>query len=52
LTKPEDVDTDAEDHDFDATKYFLMDHPIALTKKTPPKPAPFGPFSEVPRSYY
>jgi len=52
LTKPEDVDTDAEDHDYDATKYFLMDHPVALTKKTPPRPQPFGPFSEVPRSYY
>lgn len=51
-TKPEDIDTDAEDHDFDATRYFLMDHPIALTKKTPPKPRPFSPFDEPTPNYY
>ena len=43
--KPEDVDSDAEDHDYDATKYFLMDHPVAATKKPPAEYKPFDPFS-------
>lgn len=34
--KTEDVDSEAEDHDYDATRYFLMEHP--LTKKPKPKP--------------
>lgn len=32
LTKPEDVDTDAEDHAYDDTRYFLMARPV--TPKT------------------
>ena len=43
---PEDVDSDAEDHDYDATRYFLMDHPIAATKKPPTVYRPFNPFDE------
>ena len=43
-TKPEDVDSSAEDHDYDATRYFLMDHPVAVTKRPPPEPRPFSPF--------
>jgi len=42
--KPEDVDSDAEDHDYDATKYFLMDHPVAPTKTPPRVYKPFDPF--------
>jgi hypothetical protein len=34
--KPEDIDTDAEDHDYDATRYFLMAHPV-VPKHKPPK---------------
>ena len=44
--KPEDVDSDAEDHDYDATRYFLMDHPIAPTKRPPPVYKPWSPFDE------
>ena len=43
-TKPEDVDTNAEDHAYDATRYFLMDHPIAPTTKVKKKPRVFDPF--------
>jgi hypothetical protein len=42
--KPEDVDSDAEDHDYDATRYVLMDHPVAVTKRPPPQYKPFSPF--------
>ena len=31
-TKPEDIDTDAEDHAYDETRYFLMARPIAPKK--------------------
>jgi len=34
-TKPEDIDTDAEDHTYDETRYFLMAHPITPKKKPP-----------------
>jgi len=44
--KVEDIDTDAEDHDYDATRYFLMDHPMTATKKPPREYKPFDPFSE------
>jgi phage terminase large subunit len=44
--KPEDIDTDAEDHDYDATRYFLMDHPIAPTKKPPRTYKPYSPYDE------
>jgi len=42
--KPEDVDSDAEDHDYDATKYFLMDHPITPTKRASTVYKPFDPY--------
>ena len=42
--KPEDVDSEAEDHDYDATRYFLMDHPITPSVKPPKKYKPFDPF--------
>lgn len=28
-TKPEDIDTTIEDHDYDSVRYVLMAHPIA-----------------------
>ena len=31
LKKPEDVDTAAEDHDYDATRYFAMSRPLVAT---------------------
>lgn len=43
--KREDVDTDAEDHDYDATRYFLMDHPITASKKPPKNYVPYSPFT-------
>ena len=42
--KREDVDTDAEDHDYDATRYFLMDHPMTASKKPPREYKPWSPF--------
>ena len=45
-TKPEDIDSDAEDHDYDATRYLLMDHPTAPTKKPPKEYKPFSPFDD------
>ena len=44
--KREDVDTDAEDHDYDATRYFLMDHPMTPSKKPPVEYKPWSPFDE------
>jgi hypothetical protein len=44
--KVEDIDTDAEDHDYDAMRYFLMDHPMAATKKPPREYKPWSPFDE------
>ena len=44
--KREDIDTDAEDHDYDATRYFLMDHPITASKKPPKEYKPWSPFDE------
>lgn len=45
LTKPEDVDTAAEDHQFDETRYFLMARPIVPKKKAAPKPAIYDPYA-------
>lgn len=44
--KREDVDTDAEDHDYDAMRYFLMDHPMTPSKKPPREYKPFDPLSD------
>jgi len=46
VKKPEDVDSDAEDHDYDMTRYVFMDHPVAATKKPPKVYKPFSPFDE------
>lgn len=46
LTKVEDIDSDAEDHIYDETRYFLMDDPMPV-KATPKYEAPaYSPFSE------
>ena len=42
--KPEDIDTDAEDHAYDETRYVLMAHPVTPTKKPPVVYKPFDPF--------
>ena len=42
--KPEDIDTDAEDHEYDCCRYFCMDHPVAATKKPPKVYRPYDPF--------
>lgn len=45
MTKPEDVDTEAEDHAYDDTRYFLMAKPIApKTTKPAPYRAPGDPY--------
>ena len=42
--KPEDIDTDAEDHIYDETRYVCMAHPLTPTKKPPQIYKPFSPF--------
>ena len=44
--KPEDIDSDAEDHIYDECRYVCMDHPIAATKKPPKEYKPWSPFDE------
>ena len=44
--KPEDIDSDAEDHIYDECRYVCMDHPIAATKKPPREYKPWSPFDE------
>lgn len=43
--KTEDVDSKAEDHCFDETRYFLMEHPMVPKRKLPPKYKPYDPLS-------
>ena len=42
--KPEDVDSNAEDHDYDQFRYVAMAHPLTPTKKPPQVYKPFSPF--------
>ena len=42
--KPEDIDTDAEDHIYDETRYVCMAHPLIPTKKPPAVYKPYSPF--------
>lgn len=44
--KAEEVDSDAEDHAYDATRYFLMDHPLVAKRKKQTQPHYFDPFEE------
>ena len=43
-TKLEDVDTAAEDHAYDDTRYFLMSRPLTPKRAVPPKPRVFDPY--------
>ncbi len=47
LTKPEDVDTDAEDHEYDALRYFCMSRPLPIRDMKPKATVDYDPF----RSY-
>ena len=42
--KPEDIDSDAEDHDYDMTRYVFMDHPVVPKKRPPTEYKPFDPY--------
>jgi len=42
--KPEDVDSDAEDHAYDMLRYVCMDHPVVAKRKPPVAPKPWSPF--------
>ena len=44
--KREDVDSDAEDHEYDATRYFLMEHPMKAKKKEKKEKKPYSPFDD------
>lgn len=47
--KTEDINTEAEDHCYDATRYFLMEHPISPIKKPAREYRPPSPFDEEER---
>ena len=49
--KPEDVDSEAEDHIYDETRYVCMDHPIAATKPQQKEYKPWSPFDEDDNRY-
>ena len=44
--KREDVDTEAEDHEYDATRYFFMEHPLKAKKKEKKPPRVFSPYDD------
>ena len=44
--KREDVDTEAEDHEYDATRYFFMEHPLMAKKKEKKPPKVFSPYDD------
>ena len=46
LKKPEDIDTDAEDHAYDETRYFLMSRPLTPTKRPSKKTYTYDPYRE------
>lgn len=46
LKKPEDIDTDAEDHAYDEARYFFMARPVPLRHVPRPAPLPYDPFHE------
>jgi hypothetical protein len=45
LKKPEDIDTDAEDHQYDDCRYFLMSRPITPTEKKPRRLPVYDPYN-------
>ena len=44
--KVEDIDSDAEDHAYDETRYFLMSRPLAAKTRKPVPENTYTPFSE------
>ena len=42
----EDIDTDGEDHAYDACRYLCMENPIAPRKRIPPKPKEYNPLDD------
>lgn len=42
--KPEDIDTDAEDHTYDDTRYFMMSRPLVVKNKPKREPKRYDPF--------
>lgn len=46
VTKPEDIDTDAEDHIYDEVRYMFMAHPLPQKDKKAGKKKSFSPFDE------
>lgn len=44
--KPEDIDSDAEDHIYDELRYVCMDHPVVPKSKPPREYKPWSPFDE------
>lgn len=46
-TKPEDVDTNAEDHAYDDTRYFLMAHPVVPKKQRHTEPVGYDPYRRM-----
>ena len=44
LKKPEDVDTDAEDHAYDDSRYFLMARPVTPKKTVPVQAYEYNPY--------
>ena len=51
-TKKEDVDSEAEDHAYDETRYFLMSRPLAPTKKPPKEEWKYDPYRSEENGYY
>lgn len=47
LTKPEDVDSDAEDHIYDEARYFFMSRPLPLRGQKVAKRKTFDPFDDA-----
>lgn len=47
--KPEDVDTNAEDHSYDAGRYFLMARPAPVREIEMPAPRGYDPFTDYRR---
>lgn len=44
ITKPEDIETNSEDHTYDETRYFLQANPLAATKHKHMKPRGYDPY--------
>lgn len=44
--KKEDIDTDAEDHPYDVSRYWAMEIPLKAKKKEKKEPKPWSPFDD------